>query len=114
MEFSPENLKKLLEESKGLRLLPDNKRGAFITGVLNGNPDLQKRVFEILEIAKSKATEAEEEYNKKVSEALSEYVSDVQNLQKKTLLDLRKDAESKEQAKENNQINSLLNTLDTL
>lgn len=114
MEFSIENLKTLLAESKGLHLLPDDRRQAFIAGVLASNQDLQKNVFGILLEAREKSTEAEKEYNKSVAKALEEYVEDVQDLQKKTLLDLRKQAEAKEQAKENQQMDSLLNSLNNL
>lgn len=114
MDFSLENLRKLLNESKGLNLLPDDKREAFIQGVLGGNEELQKNVFGILLKAKEKVTEAEAEYNKRVSKALDEYVSDVQILQKDTLKDLRKQAEQKQQAKDEEQVDSLLSTLNNL
>lgn len=114
MDFSLENLEKLLDESKGLNLLPDDKREAFIQGVLGGNEKLQKRIFGILLKAKESAVEAEKEYNQAVTKALEEYVNDVQHLQKKTLLDLRKQAEAKEKAKENKQIDSLLDSLNNL
>lgn len=114
MEFSLENLKTLLAQSKGLHLLPDDKRQAFIDGVLAGNKELQERVFGILLKAKERVSEAEKDYNKKVAEAMEEYVEDVQILQKKTLVDLRKQAEQKEKTKEDQHMDSLLNTLNNL
>lgn len=114
MDFSSENLKTLLAESKGLHLLPEDKRQAFISGVLASNEEMQRKVFDILLEAKERVTKAEKEYNKRVSEAMEEYVEDVQELQKKTLLDLRKQAEKKEQEKETAQMDSLLTTLNNL
>lgn len=114
MAFSLENLKTLLAESKGLHLLPDDKRQAFIDGVLGGNQELQERVFGILLKARASAAVAEKEYNKAVAEAMEEYIEDVQVLQKKTLVDLRKQAEQKEKAKEDQHMDSLLNTLNNL
>jgi hypothetical protein len=114
MDFSTQNLLGLLEESKSLKLLPKEERQTFIKKVLTTNEIKQQEVFKILIESKAEIDIAEEKYKKTVADAMDEYAIGVQEMEKKTLNDIRKQAEEKETVKDDTEMSSLLKDLNTL
>jgi len=114
MEFSLENLRKLLDESKGLHLLPEAKRGGVIETVMASDETEQYRVFSVLVKASEQVNEAEQKYNQMVSEALDHYTVNVQQIEKDTLKNLRNKKEVEIQKKEESQMDQLLNELNQI
>lgn len=114
MEFSLENLQKLLEESKGLQLLPESKRQGVIDTVMNSDDAEQHRVFSVLMTAREQVNEAEQKYNEMVSDALDHYTVNVQQIEKETIKNLRHKKEVEVQKKEESQMDQLLNELNQI
>lgn len=114
MEFSIENLRALLEESKSLKLMHDEERLAFMKKVMASNEVKQRKVFQTLIEVKAEIEEAEKKYKQVVADAVDEYAVGVKELEKKTLHAIRKQAEEKETVKEHKEMDSLLSNLNTL
>ncbi|MDA1060920.1 MAG: hypothetical protein O3B47_03960 [bacterium] len=114
MEFSKENLNKLLEQSKGLQLLPEAKRIGVVQTVLDSEESEQRRVFNVLLKAHDQVSQAEEKYNQIVSEALDYYMLNMQEIQKDALKNLRKKKEKEIRNKEEEKMDGLLHELEDL
>lgn len=114
MEFSIENLKALLEESKSLKLMHDEERLAFMKKILASNEVKQRKVFQTLVEVKAEIEEAEKKYKQVVADAVDEFAVGIQELQKKALHSIRKEAEDKAVVKDKEEMDSLLTNLTNL
>lgn len=113
MDFSAENLQKLLQNSQIIKLLPAEEvnfyRDFFAT---KATEDQQKSAFATLLEAESKMQKLEQEHNKTVMEALKSYKKSMEKVQAEVKKEIRQIAEVKAHKQDEAEMDNLINELD--
>lgn len=112
MEFSEENLQNLLNSAKTMTVLAEVDRERLLASIPKMNEEKKRTIFESLLESEKEIEDAEQEYNEKAQQALTEYTGKISEGQNNLTKTMREKMEEFDHNRDEKEQEKLLTELD--
>lgn len=113
-KYSDKKLKNLLEESRGIALLPKAEKTRTVERIMKMKKEKRIKIFEMLLNEEMETEKINQQYDGEVQKAYDKYILSVQEAQKKIAKNIKTNVEKRQAERDEKTQESLLAELDNV
>lgn len=113
-KYSDKKLKNLLEESRGIALLPKAEKARTVERIMKMKKERRIKIFGMLLNEEMETEKINQQYDGEVQKAYDKYILSVQEAQKKIAKNIKTNVEKRQAEKDEKTQESLLAELDNV